>query len=74
MKLTADTITDDQISQLWREATSAPLPHADPDIAHDCNTALGINLFDDVGRVQAIRAARARCAEILNQRAGKEAK
>lgn len=64
MKLTADTITDDMIRELrtsctinaWRDAAVV---------------ALGKRDGGPVGRVYMTKAAaRARCAEILNQRRG----
>ena len=69
--ITADTITDEQIKSL----TIADF--MDKDIGDFATVneltdyALGIRLHNDIGRVQAIRAARARCAEILNARSAK---
>lgn len=73
------TITDDQLRDLFaRHCECRPLDltrTADDHAAiHDCDTgiladikiALGIVQFDDIGRVQAIREARARCAEFLD--------
>jgi hypothetical protein len=77
--LTAVTITDQDLRDLFaRHCECRPLDlergegaHA---AIHDCDTgilsdiqyALGIVLFNDIGRVQAIREARARCAETIN--------
>jgi hypothetical protein len=68
VKVTADTITDVQIAQLWREATTAPLPQADPDLAQDCDVARYDiqSLNADERRL----AARARCADAWNARHG----
>lgn len=68
-------ITDDQLRDLFaRHCTCRPLDlhraegdHAaihdcDTGILHDVQVALGIVLFDDIGRVQAMREARDRCA------------
>jgi hypothetical protein len=72
-------ITNSQLRDLFaRHCACHPLDlHRSEDdhaAIHDCDTgiladiqiALGIVRFDDIGRVQAIREARARCAEILN--------
>jgi hypothetical protein len=72
------SITDDQLRDLFaRHCACRPLdltrPEGDHAAIHDCDTgilhdiqvALGIVLFDDGGRVQALRAARTRCAEYL---------
>jgi hypothetical protein len=69
-------ITDDQLRDLFArhcECRPLDLARAEDDHAaiHDCDTAilhdvqvaLGIVLFNDVGRIQAMREARARCAE-----------
>ena len=61
MKLTADTITDQQIHALRREAVGTSLNDTDPDLMHICEVAL----YGVADRT----AARARCAEILNARA-----
>lgn len=73
-------LTDDQLRELFGcHCECRPLDltrtEDDHDAIHDCDTgilhdiqiALGIVQFDDIGRVQAIREARARCAEIANQ-------
>ena len=78
-KLTAATITNDQLRELFAghcECRPLDLHRGKDDHAaiHDCDTeiltdiqiALGLALFNDIGRVQAIRAARARCAEVIN--------
>ena len=77
--LTADTITDQDLRDLFaRHCECRPLDLEldanDHAAIHDCDTgilsdvqyALGIVLFNDIGRVQAIREARDRCAEIIN--------
>lgn len=43
----------------------AAIHDCDTEILHDIQVALGIVRFDDIGRVQAMREARARCAEHL---------
>jgi len=73
--LTADTITDAQICELSaRHCECRPLDiecvshshDCDADVAEICRTALGgAPLWPDC-----MRAARARCAEILNAREG----
>lgn len=70
MKVTADTITDEQIGELWREAAGAPLPHADPDLAYLCNVARSTPVL--AADVCERYSARARCAEIWNARHGGE--
>lgn len=77
--LTADMITEQDLRDLFeRHCACRPLDlergERDHAVNHDCDTgiladvqiALGINLFDDIGRVQAIRKARGRCAEVIN--------
>jgi hypothetical protein len=77
--LTATTITDQELRDLFArhcECRPLDLERCDGDHAaiHDCDTgiltdvqiALGIVRFDDIGRVQTIREARGRCAEIIN--------
>lgn len=74
-KLTAATITNDQLRALFaRHCACRPLDlHCGKDdhaAIHDCDTgiladiqiALGLTLFNDIGRVQAIREAR----EVIN--------
>ena len=83
--LTAATITDQDLRDLFaRHCECRPLDlergEGDHAAIHDCDTgilsdvqyALGIVLFNDIGRVQAIREARGRCAEYINdaRRAG----
>lgn len=71
-------ITDDQLRDLFaRHCECRPLDltrgeddHAaihdcDTGILHDIQVALGIVRFDDVGRIQAMHEARARCAKML---------
>ena len=63
MKLTTDTITDGQIRELQASLFAGP---ADAPQLHglvDCHDALG--------RSHRAKAARARCAEILNARSAK---
>jgi hypothetical protein len=71
VKLTADNITDEQI----RGLTLADFSDKDIGDFATCadltDYALGIRLHNDIGRNQAIRIARARCAEILNTRSAK---
>ena len=77
--LTAATITDQDLRDLYaRHCECRPLDlergEGDHAAIHDCDTgilsdvqyALGIVLFNDIGRVQAIREARGRCAETIN--------
>jgi hypothetical protein len=77
--LTAATITEQDLRDLFArhcECRPIDLERGEGDHAaiHDCDTgilsdvqyALGIVLFNDIGRVQAIREARGRCAEIIN--------
>lgn len=74
----APTITNDQLRELYGrhcecrplDLTCTPDGHAaihdcDTDILHDIQIALGIILFDDIGRVQSMREARERCAKIF---------
>lgn len=76
--MSADTITDDQLRDLFErhcecrpldlersEDDHAAIHDCDTGILHDVQVALGLVQFDDVGCVQAIREARARCAESL---------
>jgi hypothetical protein len=71
-------ITDDQLRDLFarhcecrpldlhrREDDHAQIHDCDTGILHDVQVAIGIVLFDDIGRVQAMREARDRCAEHL---------
>lgn len=58
MKVTDKTITDAQIKELQQ------LSLIDD---HTVNIATGKVLFNDIGRVQAIREARARCADSWNK-------
>ena len=73
-----DTITNDQLRALFErhcecrpldlarsENDHATIHDCDTGILHDIQIALGIVLFDDIGRIQAIREARARCADHL---------
>lgn len=39
MKFTADSITDEEIDALWREACGTKLADADPDLMHLCTVA-----------------------------------
>lgn len=71
-------ITDEQLRDLFArhcecrpldltrtEGDHAAIHDCDTGILHDVQVALGIVRFDDIGRVQAMREARARCAEYL---------
>jgi len=83
--LTTKTITNDDLRALYArhcECRPLDLSRGEDDHAaiHDCDTAiladvqvaLGIVLFDDIGRVQTIHDARGRCAEFINlQRRGR---
>lgn len=61
MKLTADTVTDEQISAAWRTGKlSGP----------DLMDALGLSHGPRIPTSEQRRAARARCAEILNTSTG----
>ena len=77
--LTAATITDQDLRDLYaRHCECRPLDlersEGDHAAIHDCDTgilsdvqyALGIVLFNDIGRVQAIHEARGRCADYIN--------
>jgi hypothetical protein len=81
--MTVEPISDDQLRELFErhcECRPLDLRRGENDHAsiHDCDTgvladiqiALCIVRFDDIGRVQAIREARARCAEIYTVRGG----
>lgn len=63
--VTAYTITDKQIREL-RELGSTPL--TGNGFEGTCDIALGVKRFNDIGRIQAVRQARGRCAEIWNAR------
>ncbi len=71
-------ITDEQLRELFTrhcacrpldltrgESDHAAIHDCDTGILHDVQVALGIVRFDDVGRIQAMFEARARCAEHL---------
>ena len=77
-------ITDDQLRELFgrhcecrpldftrAEGDHAALHDCDTEILHDIQIALGIVRFDDIGRIQAMCEARARCAEIAIVEMGK---
>lgn len=67
MTITADTITNAQIDGLWRETVHhANFRDVDPDLAHACTVA--VNYYCDFSPEEQ-RAARARCADVLNRRA-----
>lgn len=84
--LTAETITDQDLHDLFArhcecrdlDGVNVRRPEDGHAAQHDCGTeiladvqhALGIVLFDDIGRVQAIREARARCADVINAARG----
>jgi len=63
MTVTAETITDEQISDLWKQAQR----DLDADTIHTCNAAR--NTFGDY-TPEYQRECRARCAEIWNARQG----
>lgn len=76
--MTAPEITDEQLRTLFErhcqcrplDLTRAAEDHAavhdcDTEILHDIQVALGIIRFNDVGRIQAMREARERCAHHL---------
>lgn len=76
MKSPADQITNDQLHALYAQhCTCCPLDlgrasedHAKTcniEILHDVQYALGIRWFNDIGRIQAARGARARCAKVF---------
>ena len=73
------TITDDQLRELYArhcecrpldltrtEGDHAAIHDCDTGILHDIQMALGIVRFDDIGRIQAMREARTRCAAMLH--------
>lgn len=75
MKLTADTITDEQIRELWREAGAAEAARS---FGHEveyppagtrsiCEHAAGDGYWPGW---QTVIRARVRCAEIINARSG----
>lgn len=77
--LTAATITDQDLRDLFaRHCECRPLDlergEGDHAAIHDCDTeilsaiqiALGLRLFDDIGRVQAVHEARGFCAGFIN--------
>ena len=76
MKVTDDTVTEAQLIELFErhcECRPLDLTRGQDDHSHDCDTAilhdiqiaLGIISFDDIGRIQAVHEARARCAKRL---------
>lgn len=73
--LTADTITDEQIRGLLRDAEAHAYPGADPKWHEQWIAAdVALHQLHNVKARESIKyKARARCAEILNARA-KEAK
>ena len=83
MTVTGETVTKEQLIALFErhcECRPLDLTRTSDDHAaiHDCDTeilsdvqyALAIVLFDDIGRIQAIHEARARCAEHINRDQG----
>lgn len=64
MKLTADTITDDQIRDLRDQASR----ERDVTLHNFACDALGLTFCRDSDRPEAIHRGRARCAEALNAR------
>lgn len=84
MKVTGENITKEQLRELFArhcECRPLDLTRTSDDHAaiHDCDTAilsdvqyaLAIVVFDDIGRIQAIHEARARCAEHINRDEGR---
>ena len=70
------TPTDDQLRDLFArhcECRPLDLSRSENDHSHDCDTAilhdvqiaLGLFQFNDIGRIQAMREARDRCAKML---------
>jgi hypothetical protein len=70
-------ITDDELRRLFtRHCSCRPLDlnrrtddhvqgnKCNTGILHDIQVALGIILFNDIGRIQTMREARARCAKL----------
>lgn len=79
LPLTVDTTSDVDLCALFarhcecrpidlhrREDDHAAIHDCDTAILYDVQIALGIVRYDDIGRVQAMREARVRCAEIIN--------
>lgn len=66
-KITAENITDEQLSALWRESCGTGISHhdANPDLMHIATVAQ--NSFGDHSADEQY-AARAQCALILNAR------
>lgn len=77
--VTADTITNDQLRDLFAkhcecrpldlariESDHAAIHDCDTGTLHDVQLALNIVRFDDIGRIQAMHQARERCAEVIN--------
>jgi hypothetical protein len=73
-------ITDEQLRELFGrhcecrpldlarvEGDHAAIHDCDTGILHDIQIALGIVLFDDIGRIQSMREARERCAEVFDR-------
>ena len=65
MKITAETITDEQIHELWRLAVGSTLSDVNPDLMHDCTVA--VNIKGDHPRGHQADA-RARCVDAWNAR------
>jgi hypothetical protein len=63
--ITADTITREQIDQLWAELTQHESGYSIVPGVRDCIVALGL---DDESTGPQQREARARCAERINAR------
>lgn len=64
--ITADTITDKQISRLWVHAYGTGVSDVNPDVMHECTVAL--NRSGDFTLAES-EVARARCADIINAHA-----
>ncbi len=62
---------DPRVDYARAAGNHAALHDCDTGILHDIQVALGIVRFDDIGRVQAMREARERCAEIYAAWKGK---
>lgn len=73
--LTADTVTQAQIHDLWNELLAEDIRSTTGADVRQCKIALGIwpEIFTKVTRAM-VREARARCAEILAARAAKSSR
>ncbi len=79
MKQDDSTITNEQLHELWGrhcecrpidltrdENDHAAIHDCDTGILHDIQIALGVVRFNDIGRIQAMREARVRCANTFH--------